>query len=435
MPNSSQRADIRLNDTNCSLQAVSHAISLRNGQAVGRFNDLWLSSVFQPVFSLAHRRPIGHEALMRANTAAGTPVSPLDVFSQTDSELDITRLDRLCRAVHVRNYQMTRPDNTWLFLNVNPEVVIHGKTYGAFFAQLLEQNDFPPHRVVVEILEQGIRDEASLAEAVDYYRQLGCLVAIDDFGSGHSNFERIWELTPDIVKLDRSVIVRAAASKSVRRILPNLVSLLHEAGCLVLMEGVETDTEALICMDADVDFAQGFYFGHPATDIGGKADAVDTITALAARFKHAALDEARVQHERSAPYLAAFEQAAQRLAQCVALETACAELVKMPGVERCYLMDADGLQCGTNFQSPQRASRSDPRFMPLEDISSASWVRRAYFRRAISLPGQIQVSRPYLSLSGINMCLTLSVALQCKGDTRVLCCDIDAETLEIVLHP
>ncbi len=46
---------------------------------------------------------------------------------------------------------------------------------------------------------------------------MGCLLAIDDFGAGHSNFERVWNLKPDIVKLDRTLLVRALSSDKTQK--------------------------------------------------------------------------------------------------------------------------------------------------------------------------------------------------------------------------
>src|SRR3984893_4750283 len=74
----------------------------------------------------------------------------------------------------------------------------------------------------------------------------------------------VWQLQPDIVKLDRGVIEQAARNPRVARTLPRLVSLLHETGALVLVEGVETQHEALLAMECDADFVQGFYFARPA---------------------------------------------------------------------------------------------------------------------------------------------------------------------------
>ena len=399
-------------------------------RGVDEFNNLQLSSAFQAIFSLAHRKPVGHEALLRAKTVRGDVVSPLDVFALAQTDADITGLDRLCRTLHVRNYQALGLEQGWLFLNVNPTVVIHGRSYGAFFSGLLEAHGMPAHRVVVEILEGKIHDEGQLAEAVAYYRDLGCLVAIDDFGAGHSNFERIWRLSPDIVKLDRSVIVHAASNRKARRVLPGLVSLLHETGCLVLTEGVETEDEALLSMDADVDLVQGYFFARPDANPGSPVANKCPLTDLCERFKHMVATESETWAARAAPRMTSLERSAAAIETGLSIETACADLIAVEGVERCYLLDAMGAQIGTNLVSPALAVAADPRFAPLEDASSARWFRRPYFRRAIADPGRVRISRPYLSLTGAHMCVTLSIAFLRSGGTQVLCCDLNMDALE-----
>ena len=67
----------------------------------------------------------------------------------------------------------------------------------------------------------------------------------------------------------------------------------------------------------------------------------------------------------------------------------------------------------------------DPRFRPLGLASDARWARRPYFRRALEEPGVTQITRPYLSLHGARMCVTLSVACATPAGLRVLCADID----------
>jgi EAL domain-containing protein (putative c-di-GMP-specific phosphodiesterase class I) len=59
------------------------------------------------------------------------------------------------------------------------------------------------------------------------------------------------------------MITQAGNNARIRRMMPVMVSLLHEAGSMVLMEGIETASEALIAMDADADFVQGFFFARP----------------------------------------------------------------------------------------------------------------------------------------------------------------------------
>jgi len=413
-----------------ALDVVLAAVRPDARGATADFASLRLSSVFQPVFSITHRRAVGHEALLRAHTVQGNPVSPLDVFAMAGTEAEITHLDRLCRALHVHNHAAMQADNSWLFLNINPEVVVHGKNYGAFFAELLHRHDYPAHRLVVEILEDAIGNEALLAEAVDYYRDLGCLVAIDDFGSGHSNFARLWRLAPDIVKLDRSLIVQAARDRQARRILPGLVSLIHEAGSLVVMEGVETEDEALIAMDADVDLVQGYFFGRPAEPAATAPAAPCLLSSLCDRFKGVAVALAEAQHAHAAVDVDTFRRCAAALHSGVPIERACAEVLAEPGVARCYLLDDEGAQIGTNLVAAERAALADPRFAPLEDTSGARWFRRPYFRRAVGQPGQVMMSRPYLSLTGVHMCVTLSVAIETGGECRVLCCDLAWEAVD-----
>lgn len=60
---------------------------------------------------------------------------------------------------------------------------------GIHSGNLLAEVGFPAHRVVVEVLEEAVRDTDEFQSAVDFFRELGCLIALDDFGAGSSNFE------------------------------------------------------------------------------------------------------------------------------------------------------------------------------------------------------------------------------------------------------
>lgn len=410
----------------CDIDHIDAAIEIApDGRAIGRFKHLTLTSAFQPILSLAHRRSVGYEGLLRAFGPDGKAVPPLDVFRMTEDDVETTFLDRLCRAVHLHNFLTLPEEDSWIFMNLSPKVVVDGRQYGSFFSKLLKRHGFPAHRIVVEIVEEAIHDEGLLAEAVDYYKQLGCLVAIDDFGAGHSNFERIWRIAPHIVKLDRSISVQAAARTRVRRVLPNLVNLIHEAGSLALMEGIETEEEALIAMDADIDFVQGYYFARPAGD-GISEDACTTLFGgLCDKFKYFVTDEAKDYRQRLTPYLSGFRQAVGMLESGREVMDACAKFLRQPRTQCCYLLDAEGQQIGDNLDSLFSTTNFDLRFTPLSNAKGANWGRRQYFRQAMNQPGQIQVSNPYLSIATSKMCVTLSVSVTSGREMRVLCCDLD----------
>ena len=190
----------------------------------GHFRGLHLSSVFQPVVTLSSGRVVGHEGLVRLNYADGRGAAPFRFFSGGLDESGLVDLDRLSRLLHLRNFtRQAGADSGWLFLNVSPLVVASWHRHGEFLGRLLGETGIDPVRVVVEIAESGIQDGDTLARAVSHYRQLGCLVAIDDYGVGLSSVTRLWSLGVDIVKLDRELLTAAMASPDERRLLPSLV--------------------------------------------------------------------------------------------------------------------------------------------------------------------------------------------------------------------
>lgn len=394
-----------------------------DGYAIGKFRDYTVASAFQPIFSLSHKNPVGYEALCRPSDAGGVAISPLALFGQVKDESDHVLLDRLCRAVHVQNFA-NFSDKSWIFLNVNPLVTVLGKSYGSFFHEMLEKNNIPPSQVVVEILEKGIYDESILAAAVNYYKSLGCLVAIDDFGASHSNFDRIWNIQPDIVKFDRSIIVQAETSHVVRKALPSLVGLIQELGCIALVEGIETEQQALIALDSNVDLVQGYYFGYPRARLVDSQDSnlsqlrdKHTLFSAAARTRYRdAVDQCLVEFRALLHVIKQGEQTHLN---------ACDRLLELANVMRVYFLDEGGYQIGENILKQPIPEFADPRYKPLSEATGANWSRRYYFRQAMLNPGEVQISRPYRSLTGKSQCITLSALIDTPSGKLVACLDLD----------
>ncbi|MCB5186186.1 EAL domain-containing protein [Methylobacillus gramineus] len=393
-----------------------------SGKVFSLYQGMELRSAFQPIYSLSHCRIVGYEGLLRASKGL-TNLSPYQIFSQAREEASIVHLDRLSRALHMHNYcKMQHGEANWLFLNVDPRVIVQGKYYGSFFQELLEQYQVPPEQVVVEIIEGAIDDEIQLSESVGFYKDLGCLVAIDDFGAGQSNFERIWRLAPDIVKLDRSMIVQAMQKPMVRRLLPGIVSLIHEAGSLVLIEGIETAEEAMIAIETDVDLVQGNYFGMPDFQLCLDEQA-KRIADLFHRYQQSSSWD--VSQKCLDFYGQAFMQAVRKMQSGITPEGACQALLELDRADRCYILDQQGVQLGSSLlKNHAAAAKSTRRYQPLAEGDGAIWLRRPYLRRALQNPGSLQMTRPYLSIATGQLCVTLSMAIVLNGQIAVLCFDI-----------
>ena len=272
-----------------------------------RHRDFTLTSVFQPVFSLSHMRAVGYEGLLRAHDIFDRPVPPLDVFGDAARHGEMHYVDRLAQSLHLENFKALRVEREWLFLNIHAGALADSYHAAAFRAHL-DRLELSPRRIVIELQAVRAEDFDKLAEEAGRFREQGFLIALDDFGAGDSNLERIWQLDPDIVKVDRMMLSQAAHRTQAAAILPGFVSMLHEAGKLVLVEGVETEHEAQLAFSCDVDFVQGFYFGRPNPSVADSVYAGDRIAALAERHRTRIEARERMRAGRLAPYVRSLVQ-------------------------------------------------------------------------------------------------------------------------------
>jgi EAL domain-containing protein (putative c-di-GMP-specific phosphodiesterase class I) len=358
------------------------------------------------------------------------PVSPVQLFYTDAAQGDDTQhLERLSQALHIRNFSAQAPDDCWMFLNISPNEVVRHVRRDGDLGRIVSRYGVPAHRIVVEIVESSVGDEMLLQDVVQSLRSFGCLIAIDDFGAGHSNFNRIWALKPDIVKLDRSITAAAARDGLMRRSLPNLSSLIHEAGAMVLLEGVETEDEAIVGMEADVDLYQGYLFGRPGSLLQ-KTMPGETTPATMGRAVRTRLDgHQKARDDFMRAIRTQFDHAAQRLGGGTNIDDAITTLISLPSVVRCWAIDGLGGQNMPNITTHRAPEQSDPRFRPMANQRGAAWHLRHYYRRAVGAPGEVQVTRPYFSLTGSHIVVTLSVAVHSPNGLVVFCCDVDSQRL------
>ena len=235
-----------------------------------RWQGLELRSHLQPIYSVKQGACIGYEALLRASDASGV-VRADRLFERMRLAGDVALLDWICRALHLRKFAMLDRGERKLFLNIHPEVAVHDARSVREFADLVRYYGLPPARLCLEILEAPCTDEALLRDAVRGYRSMGASIAMDDFGQGRSNFDRIVALRPDLVKIDRAILIRAVGESRSRRVLPSIVELLHEAGAEVAVEGIESADEALVAIDSGADHLQGFHLAPPSASLPDEA--------------------------------------------------------------------------------------------------------------------------------------------------------------------
>ena len=390
-----------------------------------RFRNLELSSAFQPIFSVAHRKAIGFEALLRAKDEKGNPVSPIAAFNLAANDAELIFLDRLVRIMHLHNFRMLGNDHLWAFLNFNITAAALEYRDPDFFPRIFQAFGINPALVVVELLEHQVEDGRLLNSLVDYFRDLGCLCAIDDFGAGHSNLHRIFRLAPEIVKIDRSLFVNDIPMPRLQTIMPGLVEMIHDMGALCLFEGVEEKDQAILAISSNADLLQGYYFGKPLPEPVFTPQNAISFEILAKAGFDIGTEAIKARQKHFHPYLEAFQKALDALkTQNDFSAENLKEILSLPDTIRCFVIDHHGDQVGKNILAPHMAQTIDPRFLPFEKSDSANWRHRPYFIEAITNIETIHVSRPYFSITGAQRCITISGAVITPHGLRVLCCDL-----------
>ena len=223
-----------------------------------------LTSVFQPIVRCGTNEVFGFEALMRGEDA-GRLIAPERLLAAARETGLTLQLDRHACSTAVAEAARHRV-NTKLFVNVTPSA-FNGEERGVPGAlRALEQLQLSPHQIVFELVEsEPVADWKKLRKILGRYRECGFQVALDDFGVAYSSPDTLYELRPDFVKLDRTLISGVHLNGCRAALTGKLIEAAREFGARIIAEGVESAGEYNWTCERGVDYAQGFYISKPAT--------------------------------------------------------------------------------------------------------------------------------------------------------------------------
>ncbi|WP_407333708.1 EAL domain-containing protein [Enterovibrio sp. 27052020O] len=237
-----------------------------NGEIIAQFNDLVLRSVYQPIFR-ADASVLGFEALIRAKSLTGEPACPAHLFRHIERGHpefhDQVSTDRLARVIHLRNFAPYAGQHT-LFLNMLPSSAVESISKFSnqnLMVKRVAELGIPQHHIVLEVVEH-LHDEMDALTAATVQSTInGFRIAIDDYGVKGSKEERVRMLSPNILKIDRSLLQDYMQGDTAPMF--RAIALAKEVGSEVLVEGIENADEYNAMRALDVNFFQGFYLGMP----------------------------------------------------------------------------------------------------------------------------------------------------------------------------
>ncbi|WP_417223495.1 EAL domain-containing protein [Amphritea sp.] len=241
---------------------VSQIIPDRYAQLQELIETEQLYPHFQPIVDLRRGEVLGHEALIRGPENSELH-SPLVLFSTAMACGLEHRLELLCRRLSLEAYARQELEGK-LFLNVSASLLGTPEHRKGLTAEWLKSLNIPLDSIVIEISEQHPFDNYGLTlDAINYYKQMGFKVAVDDLGTGYSGLKLWSELQPDYVKIDRHFIHNVDREPIKRQFVKSICSIANGVGSKVIVEGIETRSELVTLKELGATIGQGFYLGMP----------------------------------------------------------------------------------------------------------------------------------------------------------------------------
>jgi len=237
------------------------ARALRGAEARGEMH-----LVYQPVISLASRRIIGVEALLRWDSPSLGSVAPgefIPIAEDSGSILQIGAwvLMQSCQTLA----ELTRAGHR-LELGVNVSArQLSQPDFPLWVRQTLSHAQFNAANLSLELTETSLlRPDSVSVGNVRTLETMGVRVALDDFGTGYSSLTWLRDHPFGSIKIDRSFVAGIDAQQSSRAIVAAIIRMAKDLGCTVTAEGVETEAQLGILETLGCDHAQGYLLGRPA---------------------------------------------------------------------------------------------------------------------------------------------------------------------------
>ncbi|WP_337056633.1 EAL domain-containing protein [Pseudomonas sp. USHLN015] len=378
---------------------------------------------FQPFIDTATGRIAGVEALGRLRQDDGRLLSVGPLFA--DSKVPpaaLRRLDREIREDALRRLHQA-PADWFLSINISPRWIsrLHpGQALPSL--KQLERNGVAPERIVFEITELGGASQR-LPDVVARYRQAGARIAIDDFGAGYSQLDRVLALQPDILKLDMQLFQAPARGGPSGEVVKALAQMAEKTGCWIIAEGVETEAELDFALECGARYVQGYLFAKPELEFFAADAFVDRFAQLRDQYVQRKLAErARLMTMRQ--QLTLLMNQLRNWAEGNAPLSSLPSPEHYPWLLRIYQCDRNGTQLTPNLEWNGQAWHEDARYQ------GHNWSWRPYFYHLLAEGWEerrLTLSSTYRDATTNQYCLTAGQFIDNGG--RLLLVDIDAAGL------
>lgn len=216
---------------------------------------------------------VSAETLSRWESASGDIIFPGTYIGLMEKsgliiDFDYYMFDKVCKKLS--QWKGTEFDEVSISCNFT-RITISEKDFSNKIAMIADKYDFDRSKLSIEITEDSL--EKNLISAmynIIEVKKLGFHMALDDLGSGYTSLISLCEYPIDIVKIDREILLLAGTERG-KKLFFGIVSLAHYLNLKVVCEGIETDEQRQLAIEAGCDYIQGWYYSKALVE--NKAEA------------------------------------------------------------------------------------------------------------------------------------------------------------------
>ena len=226
-------------------------------------DGMGISMHYQPIVLCKNLQPAYYEALIRIHFNE-TIIQPDDIFKLVEARrLEIEMDKAIFNKIYADLENNIIPDGTGVSINVSGKSIINNEVVKQLsrFSHFLKS-----YKIILEVTETALITQIdNAAENLTHLRNLGFLIALDDFGSGYSSLKYLAEMPVDIVKFDIS-LTRSLQDDRQKKMVKHLANMISETGHKLVAEGIETEDLLTKVKNLNFSYAQGYYLGKPVAN-------------------------------------------------------------------------------------------------------------------------------------------------------------------------
>ncbi len=218
---------------------------------------------FQPIYDIKLNKIDKYESLMRLQSKENKILNPVD-FLETAKKTKL--YPKLTKEIFNQVLESAKFSNCEFSINLSVNDILNKET-SQFILKQLEKNDIGSW-LVFEILEsEGIENYKQVTNFLRELKALGGKIAIDDFGSGYSNFEYVLKLDVDFLKIDGSLIKNININKDAQIITSTIVDFAKKLKIKTIAEYVHNKNVYNMVKNLGFNYAQGYYISKPKSQL------------------------------------------------------------------------------------------------------------------------------------------------------------------------